>query len=176
MFGPAGIAYVYFVYGMYHCLNVVTESDGVPGALLVRAVEAVSGAERMRAARIDWLAARSKHPTDAELERARVRLSRTPDSALASGPGLVCAAFGIDSTVNGMDLCDSDSPFRLEPAPTTEPRPTIATGPRIGINYAPEPWLSRPWRFWIEGNPAVSGRRVRAGTRAAGPVSEEMPR
>ena len=79
-----------------------------------------------------------------------------PASELASGPGLVCAAFSIGRVFDGLDLCDPASPLRLEIAPTDSPALLVASGPRVGIGYAGEPWLSKPWRFWAQGNPAVS--------------------
>ncbi len=115
MFGPPGRAYVYLVYGMYNCLNVVTEPDGKPAAVLIRAVEPIAGIDEMRLARSQ--------------RRLRARSRRGPDSAggaivepvtraivearLASGPGLVCDAFSITRADNGVDLCD---PSRRPPA------------------------------------------------------------
>jgi DNA-3-methyladenine glycosylase len=162
MFGPAGLAYVYLVYGMHHCLNVVTEQPGRPGALLVRAVEPLVGADEMRRARLDWLDARSS-PTAvrgtstqrARLELARRRIAGLADTSLASGPGLVCAAFSIGQSDHGTDLCDAGSDLRLE-GEIQDGTWSIQTGPRVGIGYAPEPWLSKPWRYWIAGNGAVS--------------------
>jgi DNA-3-methyladenine glycosylase len=157
MFGPPGIAYVYLVYGMHHCLNVVTESEGEPAALLLRAVEPISGGERMRAERIAWLEAHSGRRPAELTERGRKRLTAAPEHELASGPGLVCAAFGIGSRDQGTNLLDPGSALRLEPPLEPSTAPEIASGPRIGIAYAAEPWRSMPWRFWIRGNPAVSG-------------------
>ena len=166
MFGPPGFAYVYLVYGMYECLNVVTETEGHPAALLVRAVEPLAGAETMRRARLDWIASRHANHTEDRQARARRRVAGLADVALASGPGLVCAAFSIGRAEDGLDLCDLSSALRLEdaaPGATPGTLPVrVASGPRIGIGYAPEPWLSRPWRFWAEGNASVSG--VRAGS------------
>ena len=175
MFGQAGRAYVYLVYGMYHCLNVVTEADGIPAALLVRAVEPLFGVEEMRRARIGAEMARAtkrlrgadsaeQAPTTRS-ERASSRLASLPTSELAAGPGLVCAAFSIDRSDNGADLCDPASGLRLEPAIDDAPF-EVAAGPRVGVDYAPEPWLSRPWRFWIAGHPSVS-RAGRTATRRA---------
>jgi DNA-3-methyladenine glycosylase len=147
MFGPPGGAYVYLVYGMYHCLNVVTEPAGRPAALLVRAVEPVAGAAAMRAARA--------------ATRPGIGTRPPPDARLAAGPGLVCAAFSIDRAFTGLDLCDPASPLRLEPAPAGEEPPGIVQGPRVGIAYAGEPWASVPWRFLVAGNPSVSGRPPR---------------
>ena len=150
MFGPPGVAYVYLVYGMHHCLNVVTEPAPRPAALLVRAVEPIAGMASMRAARAVTRTARG---------RARATgASPPPDARLAAGPGLVCAAFSIDRTHTGIDLCDPASPLRLELAPADDAPPVIATTPRIGIGYAGEPWIGVPWRFLVPGSPSLSGR------------------
>jgi len=161
MFGPPGVAYVYLVYGMYDCLNVVTEPVGTPAAVLVRAVEPLEGTAPMRDARLELGHARRRARDPSFRGREANRLLALRPARLASGPGLVAAAFSIDRTQTGIDLCDPASPVRLEPAPADEPAPEVASGPRIGIDYAGEPWVSRPWRLWIAGNPAVSGRAPR---------------
>ena len=134
MFGPPGIAYVYLVYGMHHCLNLVTEPAPRPAALLVRAVEPLEGLDAMR------------------------RGSSRPGVRVAAGPGLVGAAFAIDRACSGVDLCDPASGLRIEARPDDEPAPEVVTGPRIGIAYAGEPWTSLPWRFGIAGSPSLSRR------------------
>jgi len=160
MFGPPGHAYVYLVYGMHACLNVVTEPDGAPAALLIRAVEPVEGTERMRADRVARAMA-GRRVTSPERARAdHARIAAIPDARLASGPGLVAAAFGLDTSWTGMDLCDPDSALRLETSPGSSPEETpaaIVASPRIGIDYAAEPWTSRPWRLSLAGHPSVSG-------------------
>jgi DNA-3-methyladenine glycosylase len=163
MFGPPGIAYVYLVYGMYDCLNIVTEPAGRPAALLVRAVEPVEGIDEMRAARVTRAAARRKAAEPDAGAREASRIAELPPEALARGPGLVAAAFSIDRTLTGLDLCDPSSSLRLEPAPAGEPAGTVMSGPRIGIDYASEPWAGRPWRLWLAGSPAVSGRPAARG-------------
>jgi DNA-3-methyladenine glycosylase len=164
MFGPPGHAYVYLVYGMYCCLNVVTEIEGRAAALLVRAVEPLDGLDLMREARRGWAKRRFTTGDDghAGAGDARRKPPALPAAALASGPGLVCVAFSIDRADNGLDLCDATSPLHLEPARPEEPALTVQTGPRVGIAYAGEPWRSMPWRFWASGNPAVSATRGRA--------------
>jgi DNA-3-methyladenine glycosylase len=149
MYGPAGIAYVYLVYGMYDCLNVVTEEAGRPAAVLIRAVEPLEGIAAMRAARhaLRRLRARPRATRDRPI----------PDHRLASGPGLVAAAFGIAREDSGRDLTDPASALRLEAAPESGPSPTVSAGPRIGVAYAGEPWVSVAWRFTIAGHPSVSG-------------------
>jgi DNA-3-methyladenine glycosylase len=168
MAGPAGIAYVYLVYGMYDCLNVVTGSDGIASAVLIRAVEPLVGVDAMRASRLAVAGRRRAVREGAREPGVQARLAGTPDRRLASGPGLVGACFGVDPGWTGMDLCDPASPLRLERDPAApggaapggaDPAVAIASGPRIGIGYAGEPWTSRPWRFWIEGHPSVSRRR-----------------
>jgi len=141
MFGPPGIAYVYLVYGMHHCLNVVTEAEGRPAALLIRAIEPVEGAAVMRAARTAKPGANQRP---------------VPDHRLAAGPGLVGAAFGLDRTMNGLDLCDATSPLHLEPRPEHAPEPVICATPRIGIAFAGEPWTSMPWRLVIADSASLS--------------------
>jgi DNA-3-methyladenine glycosylase len=158
MFGPPGHTYVYLVYGMYYCLNVVTEAAGIPAALLVRAVEPLEGIEGMRRSRIEFSRARSARGTEetrARADREEARILALSATRLASGPGLVCAAFSIDRRDNGLDLCDSASPLYLAAGEPVAPG-SAASGPRVGIGYAPEPWLSHAWRYWIAGSPAVS--------------------
>ncbi len=152
MFGPPGVAYVYLVYGMHHCLNVVTEPAGRPAAVLIRAVEPLEGTDAMRAAR-DAASARSREP-------ARPGPARRPvaDARLCAGPGLVAAAFSIDRSHSGLDLCDPASPLRLEAAPAGERAPDVEATRRIGIAYAGEPWVSVPWRLIVPRHPSLSGR------------------
>ena len=164
MAGPAGVAYVYLVYGMYDCLNVVTGAEGAPAAVLVRALEPLVGLERMRADRLTVEARRRATRTPEGLDAAKARLERTPDHRLASGPGLVAAALGIDTSWTGVDLCAPDARLRLERDPT-DPADTIAAGAiaastRVGVAYAGPDWASRAWRFAIAGHRSVSGPRA----------------
>jgi DNA-3-methyladenine glycosylase len=153
MFGPPGHAYVYLVYGMYDCLNIVTEPAGSPAAVLVRAVEPLEGLDLMRHSRAALHATRRK----AEPRERAVAVRDLPDHRLASGPGLVAAAFGIDVTWTGTDLCDAGSPLRLEAPADGEQAPSVRTTPRIGIAYAGVPWTGHEWRFVIVGHPSASG-------------------
>jgi DNA-3-methyladenine glycosylase len=161
MFGDPGHAYLYLVYGMYTCLNVVTEPAGQPAAVLIRAIELTDGIDAARSLRLTRESSVKRARQD-PLLRARIaaRVAALPADRLASGPGLVGAAFGLDVGLTGLDLCDPESTLRLEPAPAGDPVPTIVATPRIGIGYAGEPWLSVPWRFAIAGNPSVSGPRT----------------
>ncbi len=158
MFGPPGHAYVYLVYGMYDCLNVVTEPAGEPAALLVRAVEPLDGIEAMRVDRVLRATTRRRSLTADRAAAAAERIASLPSDRLASGPGLVAAAFGLGTGWTGLDLCDPASPLRLEPAAEGEPRREIDATPRIGIDHAGDPWVSRAWRFIERGHPSVSGR------------------
>ena len=157
MFGPAGHAYVYLVYGMYDCLNVVTEPEGAPAAVLIRAVEPLEGIDAMRLDRVLRATTRRRSLTDAGVATAAERIAAVPAHRLASGPGLVAAAFGLDTAWTGLDLCDPASPLRLEAASPGEPAPTVIATPRVGVDYAGEPWTSRPWRFVAGGHRSVSG-------------------
>jgi 3-methyladenine DNA glycosylase Mpg len=114
MAGPPGVAYVYLVYGMYDCLNVVTGAVGAPGAVLIRAVEPLDGIDEMRRARLVVEARRRAARTPEGLAAAEARMAATRVDRLASGPGLVAAAFGIDTSLTGSDLCDEGSTIRLE--------------------------------------------------------------
>jgi DNA-3-methyladenine glycosylase len=128
MFGEPGHAYVYFIYGMYHCLNLVTERDGFPAAVLIRAGQPVYGMPDMAKRR------KTTKPTE-----------------MASGPGKLCMALGIDRTLNGVDLCQP-GPLYLEDGYTPS---DIVTCPRVGVDYAGE-HKDLPWRFYIKGNVCVS--------------------
>ena len=165
MFGPPGVAYVYLVYGMYDCLNVVTGPDGVASAVLIRAVEPIAGYEQMRADRLAVSMRRRAGRTADGIELARARLARTPDHRLASGPGKVAAAFGIDTSWTGRDLCAPDAPLRLERDPSAPVDQVVdddvLATPRIGVAYAGPEWSERPWRFAIAGHRSVSGPAAR---------------
>jgi DNA-3-methyladenine glycosylase len=131
MFGAPGRLYVYLIYGLHHCLNVVAGPGAKPEAVLIRALALDEGIE---------LARRRRGPMVA-------------DPRLASGPGNVGRALGVDRSLNGSDLLAG--PVRVEPR--LRPPPRISRGPRIGVAYAGA-WASRPMRFWITDDPHVSGR------------------
>lgn len=130
MFGEPGHAYVYFIYGMYHCLNFVTERDGYPAAVLVRAGEPLEGVEAMQALR-----RKAKKPVD-----------------LTSGPGRLCMALGIDRALNGADVCRK-GPLYVEDSEDAVFE--VVSSKRIGVDYAGE-YRDKPWRFYIKGSPFVS--------------------
>jgi DNA-3-methyladenine glycosylase len=130
MYGEAGRAYVFFVYGMHNQFNTVTGPADHPHAILIRAVEPVEGIEIMRE-----------------------RRGAMKDKNLTSGPGKLCTALAIDRSFNGEDL--TGDRVWIEEFRTVEDS-EIAAGPRIGIDYAGEDALL-PWRFWVRGNIYVSG-------------------
>lgn len=133
MFGDKGRAYVYLIYGMYWCFNVVCGRVGVPQAALVRALEPLEGIDLMRA-RTEGRGHAGTH-------------------ALCRGPGKLCRAMGITGALYGDDLRGG----RLYLVPGTRARgERIAASPRIGVDYAGVD-AYRPWRFFIGGNPCVSG-------------------
>jgi len=128
MFGPPGLAYVYLIYGMYNCLNVVTEPEGYPAAVLIRALEPCIGQNLMRCRR----------------PRAR------REEELTNGPGKLCQALGVERGMNGWDLCKSA--LRLSPGREAG---EIGVGSRIGVGYAGS-WTDQPWRFYELGNRNLS--------------------
>jgi DNA-3-methyladenine glycosylase len=129
MFGPPGHLYVYLIYGLHHCMNVVAGPGEKPEAVLIRAVALDDGLDLAR----------------------RRRGDRAPDRRLASGPGNVGSAFGVDRSLNGIDLLHG--PMRVEPR--GGPSPAITRGPRVGVGYAGL-WADRPLRYWISDDPHVS--------------------
>ncbi|MET1231676.1 MAG: DNA-3-methyladenine glycosylase [Candidatus Limnocylindrales bacterium] len=135
MFGPAGHAYVYRVYGMHACLNIVGGASGEVGAVLVRAAMPEGDPSALRA--------RRDRPDRSPLELAR----------LASGPGNLGRAFGIDLDLDGADLTDVGSLWLEASATLTA---SIVRGPRIGVGYAGPGWAELPRRFGIRRHPALS--------------------
>jgi DNA-3-methyladenine glycosylase len=123
MWGPPGHAYVYFTYGMHWCLNIVTEADGRPAAVLLRGLLPDEGLVTMRR-----------------------RRGRVPQGRLADGPAKLCQALSIDGSLNGHDLCSAKAHLFLETSRLRRGGPVTA-GPRVGLNTVPEPWKSVPWRF-----------------------------
>jgi DNA-3-methyladenine glycosylase len=160
MFGPPGIAYVYLVYGMYDCLNVVTEPDGRPAAALIRAIEPLEGEVAIRRSRLDWALRRARvAPSSTGAPAIEARIAAIPAMGLLRGPGLVAVGFGLSRADTGLDLLDPASRVRIEPRSASDRPVEIQATPRIGIGYASEPWLSQPWRFFDATSPAVSAAR-----------------
>lgn len=131
-YAEGGHVYVFFVYGMYYQLNLVTGMVDHPEVVLIRAVEPVEGSDIMRE-----------------------RRGAMKDTNLTSGPGKLCIALGIDRSFNGVDL-EGDRIW-VETYRNFK-KTEVASGPRVGIDYAEE-FVDMPWRFWLKGNQFVSKRR-----------------
>jgi DNA-3-methyladenine glycosylase len=123
MFGEPGHAYVYFTYGNHWMLNAVTEREGFPAAVLIRAIQPIEGMEVMAARR----GARDTF-----------------------GPGKLTQAMGITGRENGVDLTETSHGLWIE-AGVDVSNTLVTKGPRVGLNNTPEPWLSKPWRFLVKG-------------------------
>ncbi len=121
MFGPPGHAYVYFTYGNHWMLNAVTEQEGFPAAVLIRAIQPIEGIELM-------------------MERLKGRDT--------FGPGKLTQALGITKSQNYANLTEAGSSLRME-AGIFVPDKSVTIGPRVGLNTTPEPWFSKPWRFKV---------------------------
>ena len=133
MFGPAGHLYVYQIYGMHYCANVVCGEDGRAAAVLLRAGEVVDGLET----------ARQRRPA--------VRHDRD----LAAGPAKLMQALALDRAANGTSVLDGTGPLTLRPPAEPVPAGRIEAGPRVGVTAAHDV----AWRFWIAGDPTVSAYR-----------------
>jgi DNA-3-methyladenine glycosylase len=136
MFGEPGHAYVYFIYGMYYCLNLVTEGYGYPAAVLIRAGEPLEGVDAM------W----------------SLRKKAKKVEELTSGPGKLCMAMAIDRTLNGADLCIK-GPLYVEDAKHESHE--VVSCRRIGVDYAAD-YKDKPWRFYVKNSPFVSITAERA--------------
>jgi DNA-3-methyladenine glycosylase len=132
MYGLPGFSYVYFTYGMHWMLNVVTEEQNFPAAVLLRAIEPVEGIEVMQ------------------------RLRGGKDLRFVGrGPACLTQAMGVSRAENGLDLCAHDSTLWIEQG-NAIPKRNVGVSPRIGLGNTPEPWLSKPWRYFVGGSPFVS--------------------
>lgn len=127
MYGPPGFAYVYFIYGAHHCLNAVTGPDGVPGAVLIRALIPDENLPEMRR------------------RRGLPEAASNPARGVADGPGKLCQALGITLEDNGLDLTESDALFVVEEVSVRDDQ--VVVTPRIGVRGSAEA-VSRPWRFY----------------------------
>jgi DNA-3-methyladenine glycosylase len=142
MFGPPGHAYVYFTYGMWHCLNVVCGPEGKASGILLRAGEIRVGAEHAH----------------------KRRFSAQHHMELAKGPARLATALDVDRALNGADLCAGpDAPLSLLTG--TPPQAVqVRSGPRTGVGGA---GAHHPWRFWIDSDPTVSPYRAHVPRRRA---------
>jgi len=142
MFGPPGHAYVYLIYGLNYCFNIVTERKNYPAAVLVRAVEPVEGINLM-----------CKNRNLNFQFSTRLAGRQVFNFQLTNGPGKLCQAFKIDKKLNNIDsignaLWLEDRGIKIKPR-------EIAAAKRIGVDYAGK-YKNKPWRFYIKGNKFVS--------------------
>ena len=135
LYGPPGLAYVYFTYGMHWMLNAVTEREGFPAAVLIRALEPREGTELLRGRRGGRL-----------------------DRDLCSGPARLTQALGIARAENGVDLVSGSAGLWIEEWPQGGAS-KILRGPRIGIDSAAPRDRNAPWRLWLADSPHVSRNR-----------------
>jgi len=133
MLGPAGVAYVYFVFGMHWCLNIVCGEVGSASAVLVRAGAVIEGEDVARDRR-QWTG---------------------PTHELARGPGRLAVALGVDFRANGTSMVDGTGPLTLVPPHRRIDPALVRAGPRVGVADAAD----REWRFWLDGDKSVSAYR-----------------
>lgn len=136
MYGGPGFSYVFLIYGMYYCFNIVTMEEGNPQAVLVRAVEPLGGIDLMAQNRF---------------MRTYDQLTRSEINRLTNGPGKLCKALQIDKNLNGEDLCGN----KLYVKEGRREHFDVVSSKRIGIEYAEEA-KDFPWRFYVKGNKHVS--------------------
>lgn len=141
MYGPPGHAYVYFTYGMHWMLNIVTEAEGYPAAVLIRGLWPTEGLELIAARRKNQV---PEHWTD--------------------GPAKICRALDIDGRHHGLDLCAPDAEIFLEKA-LEIPDASVTISPRVGLFNVPEPWKSLPWRFRV--SPSLIAESFSSGISAS---------
>ncbi len=136
MYGGPGFSYIYLIYGMYYCFNIVTREEGIPQAVLIRAAQPIDG--------FDYMA-------ENRYQKAYAKLSRRQMTGLTNGPGKLCQALLIDKMLNGEDLCGG-SLYLTEGQKENIP---VVSAKRVGIDYAEEA-RDYLWRFYIDGNKYVS--------------------
>lgn len=125
MYGSPGHAYVYFTYGMHWCLNFVTEPEGFPAAVLIRAIYPIEG-----------------------LEIIASRRAPQPRRLWTNGPAKITKAINIHRPHNGLDLCNPNAEIYVEAGQLIADL-SVTMSPRVGLNSVPEPWRSIPWRFRV---------------------------
>ncbi|MHC6181318.1 DNA-3-methyladenine glycosylase [Clostridium sp. JNZ X4-2] len=138
MYGEPGFSYVYMIYGMYYCFNIVTEKKGIPEAVLIRALEPLEN--------LDEISLNRYNKSFCSLNKAQIK-------NLANGPGKLCNALAIGKAENKVDLCNSS----LYVAKDHINDFNIRSAKRIGISYAQEA-AEYPWRFYIENNIYISAK------------------
>jgi DNA-3-methyladenine glycosylase len=127
MYGAPGTLYIYFVYGMHWLMNIVTEPEGIPAAVLIRAIFPIEGLEAM----------------------AKYRPQQAYKDGWLDGPAKLTQALSLDGKMNGLDLCRQDSRLQVETGRSIS-ESKIQVGARVGLNSVPEPWKSMPWRFMVD--------------------------
>ncbi|MEF3691531.1 MAG: DNA-3-methyladenine glycosylase [Candidatus Moraniibacteriota bacterium] len=132
MFGEAGFWYIYLIYGVYHCLNVVTEKKNLPGAVLIRALEPLEG-----------------------LKEIKINRQTENIKNLTNGPGKLCQALKINKNLNQTPAFVRKSELFIAQSKISIPENKIKKAPRIGVDYAGI-WKDKPLRFYIKDNPFVS--------------------
>jgi DNA-3-methyladenine glycosylase len=137
MYGPAGYAYIFAIYGMHYCMNVVTSSKDKPSAILIRALEPVTGLDIMSMNRYN---------------KKYDELDKSFKKSMTNGPGKLCQALGINKSNYGDDLCGGR--LYITQGESIEYN-LISSSPRINIDYAEEA-VHFPWRFYVKNNPYVS--------------------
>jgi DNA-3-methyladenine glycosylase len=134
MFKKGGLAYIYLIYGMYYCFNIVTSEENNPHAVLIRAVEPLQGLEIIK-------------------ENRQIKSKKIEE--LTNGPGKLSQALKIDKSFNGCDLVKSNKLYLLE---NKDQDIKIAASPRVNIEYAEE-YKDKKWRFYIKENKYTSKRK-----------------
>jgi DNA-3-methyladenine glycosylase len=126
MYGPPGRTYIYFTYGMHWMLNAVTEPEGLPAAVLIRAVQLDTGLELVAAHR-----------------------AKSKAADWSNGPGKLTQALSIGQMQNNIDLTNPNAGLWIEPGVVISDA-SVTIGPRVGLYNVPEPWKSIPWRFLVQ--------------------------
>ncbi|MFB7510466.1 DNA-3-methyladenine glycosylase [Streptomyces broussonetiae] len=143
MFGPPGYVYVYFTYGMWHCMNLVCGPEGRASAVLLRAGEVIEGVDIAR----------------------KRRLSARNNKELAKGPARLATALEVDRSLNGTDACTSgDTPLRMVTGMQI-PSHQVRSGPRTGVAGEGGDGEIHPWRYWVADDPTVSPYRAHVPRR-----------
>lgn len=142
MYNQGGYSYVFTIYGMYQCFNIVTERAGLPQAVLIRALEPVAGMNNMSQNRFD---------------QSYEDLNRSQIKGLTNGPGKLCMAMEIGKAQNKIDMCQQNGTDDIYIYDDDYAAFEMVATERVNIDYAEE-YIHKPWRFYIKGNPFVSKR------------------
>lgn len=140
MYNQGGYSYIFTIYGMYHCFNIVSEKQGIPQAVLIRALEPITNTEFMAKIRFN---------------KAYADLSSRQIKDLTNGPGKLCIAMDLHKEQNKIDLCDRNGIDDIYVYDDGYKDFEMIASPRINIDYAEE-YVDKPWRFYIKDNKFVS--------------------